>query len=84
MYNVAKRTDTATMDTSPVTGVLLGNVYSVGPPSSRNASNHPLIVATYVSAPPLLGAGLDVDDGGVYDYGRSTASIDEDQGRVGN
>lgn len=44
MYSVANKTETATMETSPVTGVLFGNVYRVGPPSSRNASNHPLIV----------------------------------------
>ena len=43
MYSVAKSTVTATIDTSPVTAVRLENEYSVGAPSSRNASNHPFI-----------------------------------------
>lgn len=44
MYNVANNRETATIDTSKVTGVLFENEYKVGPPSSRNASNQPFIM----------------------------------------
>lgn len=59
MYNVAKSTVTATIDTSPVTAVRLENEYSVGAPSSRNASNHPFIATEGVGY-YLLGAMLNV------------------------
>lgn len=47
-YNVANNRDTATIDTSKVTGVRFENEYKVGPPSSRNASNQPFIMGVVV------------------------------------
>lgn len=45
---VANNTDTATIETSPVTGVRFEKEYSVGAPSSRKASNHPFIISRTV------------------------------------
>lgn len=41
---MANSTETATIETSPVTGVRFEKEYSVGPPSSRNASNQPFML----------------------------------------